>query len=278
MFKGRRLIIATRHKKEQVIAPLFEKAFDVKCFTDQSFDTDSFGSFSGEIERTLGPVETARQKCLAAMKKNDCDLGIASEGSFGPHPSIFLINADDEFIIFIDKKNNIEVIARELSPSTNFNGQVVQSEKELMEFADSIGFPEHGLILRHSKEDTTELHKGIVDEESLKNLFKSLKSKYGKAYVETDMRAMYNPTRMQVIQKAASKLVEQLKSKCPKCHMPGFTVAEVVSGLKCKLCGQPTRSTLSFVYLCKHCKCREEELYPHQKTTEDPMYCDFCNP
>ena len=278
MFQNRRLIIATKHKKEQVIAPLLENAFGVKCFIDESFDTDTFGSFSGEIERTKDPITTAREKCLAAMEKNDCDLGVASEGSFGPHPSIFLINADDEFIIFIDKKNDIEVIAREVSPSTNFDGKTVQSETELMDFAASIGFPEHGLILRRSKEDTSELYKGIVDEECLKIQFESLQSKYGEVYVETDMRAMYNPTRMQVIQKATSKLVEQLKSKCPKCQMPGFTVAEVVSGLKCNLCGQPTRSTLSFIYSCKHCKYREEELYPHQKTTEDPMYCDFCNP
>ena len=34
----------------------------------------------------------------------------------------------------------------------------------------------------------------------------ALSFKYGKAYVETDMRAMYNPTRMQVIQKAATEL------------------------------------------------------------------------
>ncbi|WP_019037001.1 DUF6671 family protein [Psychroflexus tropicus] len=278
MFQNRRLIIATKHKKEKVIAPLLESAFGVKCFTDQSFDTDSFGSFSGEIERTHGPLETARQKCLAAMKKNNCDLGIASEGSFGPHPSVFLINADDEFMIFIDKKNNIEVIARELSPSTNFNGKTVSSKKDLIEFADKVDFPTHGLILRPSKDDNSEVYKGIIDEEFLKNQFESLKSKYGKAYVETDMRAMYNPTRMQVIEQLTKKLVDQINSKCPECEMPGFTVSEVIKGLKCSLCGQPTNSTLSFIYLCKHCEFKKEQLYPHQKTTEDPMYCDFCNP
>jgi hypothetical protein len=31
-----------------------------------------------------------------AMKLN-CDLGVASEGSFGSHPSIFIASADDEF-------------------------------------------------------------------------------------------------------------------------------------------------------------------------------------
>lgn len=34
----------------------------------------------------------------------DRKLGIASEGSFGPHPSMFFISADDEFLIYMDKK------------------------------------------------------------------------------------------------------------------------------------------------------------------------------
>jgi hypothetical protein len=42
------------------------------------------------------PIATARQKCLLA-KLSNCDLGVASEGSFGSHPSIFIASADDEF-------------------------------------------------------------------------------------------------------------------------------------------------------------------------------------
>jgi|TARA_B110000305_G_C19439395_1_gene640911 hypothetical protein len=40
------------------------------------------------------------------MELSDCDLGAASEGFFGAHSSIFFKSADDEFLIFIDKKNN----------------------------------------------------------------------------------------------------------------------------------------------------------------------------
>ncbi len=126
MFLNRKLLIATKHQKESVIAPILEKELGVICFVDETFDTDTLGTFTGEIERELDPISTAREKCLRAMKVNNCNLGIASEGSFGPHPSIFFVTADDEFLIFIDKLNNIEVVVRELSTSTNFNGKLYQ--------------------------------------------------------------------------------------------------------------------------------------------------------
>ncbi len=278
MFQNRKLLIATKHQKEKVIAPVLEKELGVICFVDESFDTDALGTFTGEIERELDPISTAREKCLRAMKINNCDLGIASEGSFGPHPSVFFVNADDEFLIFIDSKNKIEVIVRELSTSTNFNGKQIQSQKELFEFADQIGFPTHGLILRKSKDENTDIHKGITDIENLKKLFEQLCSKYHSIYAETDMRALYNPTRMNVIEKATLKLVQNIKSACPQCQMPGFVITDVKKGLKCSLCGSPTNSTLSYIYICQQCKFRVEEMYPNKKTAEDPMYCDYCNP
>jgi hypothetical protein len=95
VFQNRKIIIATKHEKEQVIAPILEKELGVNCFVDETFDTDALGTFTGEIERELDPISTVREKCLRAMKANNCDLGIASEGSFGAHPSMFFINADD---------------------------------------------------------------------------------------------------------------------------------------------------------------------------------------
>jgi hypothetical protein len=89
-FEGRQLLIATKHNKERVIAPLFEKALGVTCIVPDNFDTDLLGTFSGEVEREQDPLSTARRKCLLAMQQANCDLAIASEGSFGPHPSLFL--------------------------------------------------------------------------------------------------------------------------------------------------------------------------------------------
>ena len=242
MFQNRKLLIATKHQKENVIAPILERELGVSCFTDEAFDTDTLGTFTGEVERELDPVSTAREKCLRAMKQNNCDLGVASEGSFGPHPTMFFVSADDEFMIFIDTQNNVEVLVRELSTVTNFNGKKINNEKEMFEFAEQVGFPDHGLILRKSKEESTDIYKGIADIETLKRVFEDLYSKYNSVYAETDMRAMYNPTRMTVIGMATEKLVQKIKSTCPNCMMPGFGITDARRGLECSLCGLPTLS------------------------------------
>jgi len=278
MFENRKLVIATKHQKESVIAPSFERDLGVHCVLQEGFDTDLLGTFTGEIERKTDPIATVREKCIQAMKMSNCDLGLASEGSFGPHPTMFYLPADDEFLIFIDAHNGLEIIVRELSTSTNYGGTQIRTEKELLEFAKQTGFPRHALILRKSKTENLEIHKGILDEEVLKLTFESLLEKFGSVYVETDMRAMYNPTRMKVIEKAAENLVKKIQSTCPYCKIPGFGITKAKKGLKCDLCGLPTNSIVSYVYQCQHCQFQKEEMYPNQKTTEDPSLCEFCNP
>jgi hypothetical protein len=278
MFQTRSLVIATKHKKETVISPLIEKALGVTCFVNEDFDTDELGTFTGEIERIEDPVSTVKRKCLEAMELSQCDLGIASEGSFGAHPTFIFANADDEIMIFIDKKNNLEILAREISTSTNFNAKEIFKENELLEFATKAKFPSHGLILRKSKEENTEIFKGITNRKDLLHIYKKLSLKYPSVYVETDMRAMYNPTRMLVIESLTKKLIDKINSKCPKCNIPGFGVREVKKGLPCELCGYPTQSTLSLFYECSQCHLIQEQMFPNNKETEDPQYCDYCNP
>lgn len=278
MFRGRKLLIATKHKKESVIASIFEKEFGVICFTSDKFDTDILGTFSGEIERKDDALTTLRNKCLLAMTANNCDLGIASEGSFGMHPTLFFAHADDEMLIFIDKKNGLEIISREISTDTNFNGNEIKNEVELLEFAAKAKFPSHGLILKPSEQNVLKIIKGIADEKVLKQSFHEMTKEFGTVYAETDMRALYNPTRMEVIKTATLKLVNAIKLQCPVCKTPGFVVSDAKIGLPCELCNMPTRSTLSFIYTCKKCNHSLEELYPHKKTSEDPTYCNFCNP
>ncbi len=278
MFKGRKLLIATKHKKEQVIAPLLEKELDVKCYVLDDFDTDLLGTFSGEIERTDDPITTVRKKCLMAMQLADADLAIANEGSFGPHPDMFFVSADDEFLIFIDKTNQLEVIVREIITNTNFFGSEIKTETELLEFTNKAQFPSHGLIIRKTKEDFTDQVKGIIDWGKLHDEFNRFMNQYGSVYIETDMRAMFNPTRMKVIEKATFRLIEKIKSFCPNCQTPGFGIVNAKAGLPCELCNFATRSTLSYVYECKTCSYIKEVKYPHGKMKEDPMYCDVCNP
>jgi len=278
MFQGRKLVIATKHAKEKVIGPLLERELGVFCFVSENFDTDSLGTFTGEVERKLDPIATARQKCLTAMELNKVDLGIASEGSFGPHPKLFFVNADDEFLIFIDTKNNLEVIVREVSTKTNFNGKTLTTVAELLEFGAEVNFPSHGIILRGTKTESTNIIKGITDLIELKEAFHFLMRACGSVYAETDMRAMYNPSRMKVIEAATCALIEKILAVCPACNKPGFGVTSVKRGLKCSLCSLPTESILSYIYVCQHCEHLREVLYPQHKTSEDPMHCQYCNP
>jgi hypothetical protein len=278
MFKGRKLVIATMHKKEQVLSPILERELGVNCMLPDNFNSDQWGTFSGEIERSLDPVETARLKCLKAMELTGCDLGVASEGSFGPHPSLFFIQADDEFIIFIDLKNKLEIICRELSTNTNFNGKVIQSEVELVDFTVLVKFPTHGLILKDAKDHYRHIVKGITNQAELQKAFVYIKEKFGTVYIETDMRAMFNPTRMAVIEVLTKKLIAKIQSTCPECSMPGFAITSALKGLPCSLCGSPTNATLAYISVCDHCNFTQKEEYPNDKTTEDPMYCDRCNP
>jgi hypothetical protein len=278
LFAGRKLFIATKHKKEAVISPILIDLLGVECIIDPIIDTDSLGTFTGEVERIDDVLETARKKCRMGMKNGNCDMAVSSEGSFGPHPTLGFINADDEILMFMDAKNELEIVVRELSIKTNFNGKEIKTETELKTFAEHAKFPSHGLIIRKENGDNSDSIKGIIDPKLLKDAFDSFINKYGTAYLETDMRAMYNPTRMEVIKLAAQKLVHKILSFCPQCFNPGFAVTKSIAGLPCSSCGFPTNSTLYHEYQCVKCRYTEDKKHPHGKKTEEPTFCNICNP
>lgn len=278
MFTGRSLIIATKHQKENIIAPLLEKEIGVKCFVSNELDTDLFGTFTGEVARLNDPIETARQKCLKAIEISGCNLAIASEGSFGPHPSLAFLNVDSEIIFMLDKKNNAEYISHHISTETNFNASVINNRTELDDFLELAKFPSHAVIFRKSKNDNEDIFKEIVDLKSVDSHFDYLIKKYNSFFAETDMRAMFNPTRQKVIEETTIKLIEKLKSHCPNCNQAGFSVIRHIPGLKCSNCGSPTKSTKAYIYACQFCHHQLEKSIHKEHLFEDPMYCDFCNP
>lgn len=277
-YKNRELLIVTKHKKEKIIAPLFEKEFELKCFISKKFDTDSLGTFSGEVSRKSDALETLRQKCFQAMELEGFDLAIATEGSFGNHPSAFFATANDELIMLVDKKNNIEIIERVLSFETNFYAQEIHTKEALVTFLNKVQFPSHGIIIKDKEKDWKKIKKGIVNHQTLDSYYKEFTKNGNSCFVETDMRASYNPTRMKVIKEVSLKLIHKINSFCPNCHIPGFGIFRAEVGLLCNSCSLPTKSTAAHIYKCLKCSYEEKRLYPNGKLTEDPMYCDFCNP
>lgn len=277
-FEGRQLVIASMHQKEQVLQPLLEAGLKVKVTVANGLNTDLLGTFSGEVARTSDPLTTARKKCELALELTGCDLALASEGSFGAHPSAFFLPANEEWLLLMDRKHQLEIHARHLSLETNFSGQEFSNMEELDAFASKVGFPSHGLILRRSKDHLEGILKGIKDPEQLRTAAQRLIETQGSGFVETDMRALFNPSRMQVIGETAQVLIQKLNSFCPSCQLPGFAVTTAEPGLPCSLCGTPSSAALAHLMVCNHCQHQEKVEFPHGKKTEDPQYCQVCNP
>jgi hypothetical protein len=274
----RTLLIASMHRKEDALYPVLKDIEAFRLLIPDEFNTDVFGTFSGEVERIVNPLEAARLKCKAALERYPANVVIASEGSFGPHPDAPFITADEEWLVWMDIDKNIEVTARLVDTNTNFNAKTVSRLKELKSFASSVGFPSHALILKDKEKNSIFVKKGITNPSELEQVFEKMMKSSDSVYAETDMRALYNPSRMKVIEKAAQQLRQKLLSLCPQCQTPGFWIKEALSGLPCELCGMPTRSVKSLVYGCQKCDFTMEKGHPDGKLTENAMYCDFCNP
>ncbi|PMB24860.1 hypothetical protein CEN47_17470 [Fischerella thermalis CCMEE 5319] len=282
LFNNRIAVLATKHQKERVIAPILEAELRMKVVVPEDFDTDVFGTFTREVKRPGNQVEAARLKAKKALELTGESLAIASEGSFGPHPEIPFISGNREVVLLLDQIHNLEIVGEELSANTNHNHLVVESVEQALQFAQKVGFPEHGLVVMFDElpNDKTEVIKGITSEEKLIEAvnFVLKNSPTGKAHLETDMRAMHNPTRMKNIEKATRDLLRKINSCCPECSMPGFAITSRIRGLPCALCYMPTSLTRAVIYQCQKCGFTQEELFPHGSEYAEPVNCNYCNP
>ena len=281
MFEKRKLLIVSQHQKHKAFAPVLEEQLGVKVHVSTKINTDDFGTFSGEVDRKGTAIETAAAKCRAGLVAHQMDLGIASEGSYGPDPVLGFLPLAQETVVLIDLKNQLEINETLLSYQTNYQTEEVKEVESLVYFAKSIGFPEQGLIL-HAFQGAIRLKtlKDFNDFPSLERAFTELFQVKGATYfrADTDMRAHRNPTRMQLLNELAQRLTSTIKRICPRCSTPGFKVEQAVKGLPCQVCEMPTGSMLYQVLGCKKCAHEEKLYYPKGNRFEDPAYCDFCNP
>ncbi|MEA5570937.1 DUF6671 family protein [Calothrix sp. UHCC 0171] len=282
LFTNRQAILATMHKKEQVIAPIFKQELGMEVIIPEDFNTDIFGTFSREIKRVGTQIEAARFKAEKALEITGAKIAIASEGSFAPHPHLPYISSNKEIVILIDKEQDLEIIGEEFSIETNHNHQVIDNLEDALIFAKKVGFPEHALIvmLNENPQKHHEVFKGINTQEKLVEAvnFTLNNSPTGKAHLETDMRAMYNPTRMKNIAKATRNLISKINSSCPQCATPGFEITQRIPGLPCAMCNAPTLLTKAVIYQCQRCGFKQEKLFPDGIELAEPGQCMYCNP
>lgn len=282
VYDGCGFILPTKHAKSLAVAPpLWEKTG--ACVLEHALDTDALGTFSGEVERTGSALDCARRKCLWSLERLDgkAEFALSSEGSFGPHPLIPFIACDHEILYFVDRKHGFDLHVSQLSAHTNYRTEAVSSIEELHKLAAEARFPSHALILRPDGRDScTLLFKGITDTDALESAFKECmtRAETGKVWMETDMRARFNPSRMSVIEELAHSLADRLVSHCPACDTPGWGRKRTEKGLRCKACGTETEMTKHEINGCV--KCSYEETVPRGDglLEADPGNCPWCNP
>jgi len=281
-YNGDTFLLVTKHEKAKAINPSFKEKLNARVL-EYVIDTDILGTFSGEIERQGTALDCARAKCEKVIQSmgKDAELVLASEGSFGPHPLIQFIPCDYEILYFIDQKRGFHIHVSMLSEATNYQVKEVKSFQELEAFASKVQFPSHALIIRSdSRDETGPIFKGINTQEALKDSFERAirLSKEGKALVETDMRACFNPSRMKVIGLLAEKLADRLAILCPKCDTPGWGKVRVEKGLKCGWCYLETELIKLEIFGCAKCDYEEFALPSHGLKKADPGSCSYCNP
>lgn len=281
-YKGVAAVLATMHSKEQAIAPILGESLGLIVTPAAGLDTDRFGTFSREVERTGSQLDAARAKIAAAFEAApSARVGIASEGSFGPHPHFPFLAVGRELVLMIDRDSGLELTGHDASHETNFSHKAVRSLAEALSFARDVRFPGHGLIVTGCRNGLPDhrifMQKNATDLQMLEAAVRESLELCGEAFIETDMRAHRNPTRMVAISRAARDLARRFESRCPACSHRGFDVTARVPGLPCAWCGQPTQVIMAEVMSCDSCG-HAREIPVAGKPVADPGQCEACNP
>lgn len=277
-YAGKRVALLTQHGKERVVAPVLETALGCRVERVTGYDTDQLGTFTRDIPRFGTQFDAARRKARIGMDLVKSPLGLASEGSFGPDPFMGMLSWNVEVLIFIDDSLGIEVCGVFQGPGGSEH--LLAADWSAVEaFARKAGFPAQQLVLRPDGENDARIRKGIAAWPDLWEAFAWAQglSGTGKVFVECDLRAHAHPGRMENIRRAAEDLVAKLRSACPACGAPGYSLTERVVGLPCADCGAPTRETRAAVWGCARCGQRETR-ERSDAVAADPGRCDWCNP
>ena len=274
-YRGRSAALATRHSKLPLIAPAMTEFLGLAVVA-VDVDTDSLGTFSGEVERAGSQWEAAVAKARLGMAESGLSLGLANEGSFAPYDPAPFVIAETELVVLVDDARGIVIGETETAfspPTTSFEAEPGTVDLVALERA---GFPEHGLIVRPA-DGWAPIVKGIHDIAELQRAIArcAAASPIGLAHIESDLRAHHHPFRRDVIARAAQRLARRLASQCPTCDAPGWGVTGREPGAPCALCHQPTWTTLAERWGCGACR---SEVRLEVGEWADPAQCTMCNP
>lgn len=265
------LILLTRHAKSEAVAvPLAAAGYEVREYA--AFDTDTLGTFTGDIPRAGTQYEAALRKAQLAAALGDGRYGLGSEGSFGPDPYLGIRSWGLELLVWWDAERSYAVQGVAQGPDTNYAFADCESLEAVRDFAAKVGFPQHGLITGRPGEA---VFRKDFDSTAALEAWTAPHLAASPVWLSTDMRAQRNPTRLAMIARAAWQLSHRLQTACPSCKAPGFGEIRLEPGAFCSLCGTPTRAARAEIHTCPCC--RHSERRPLRDSI-DPSRCDVCNP
>ena len=272
---GRRAVVATMHGKTAVIAPLMAP-LGLTCVACKGLDTDRFGTFVRDVARHGSQTDALLAKAQAALALDpQAHFAIASEGAFGPHPLLGLIPSGLELVALVERRTGRAVIGRDHTLDAHFAQAAVHSADAIAQFIQRSARAGHGWVVMGSR-DGPVLAKDIVDPADLHDRALAVIAQSGAVWLETDMRAHRNPTRMAAIGRATADLVHRLQVRCPRCSWPGW-IGRAEPGRRCAWCDSPTSEPIGMTCICDECGYRETRLDDPDRRAE-PAHCPMCNP
>ncbi|MCD0484867.1 hypothetical protein LO771_21350 [Streptacidiphilus sp. ASG 303] len=275
-YHGATVVFGTRHDKHHCAAPAFHDVLGARVTAPPGLDTDQFGTFAGDIPRTLPPLQAATAKARLAMATTATPYGLASEASYGP---VGLVNTHEEILVFLDDTRDLCIVEGLRSLDVPGTATDVTDPDTAVEAARSFGFPHQGALVTTTHNG--HLHvagKGITDAAVLRRTTGTAlrRSDTGTATVAPDLRAHHNPTRRTLLTRLARRLATRLATPCPRCHAPGYGRTSHRTGLPCRACAWPTDLVTADVHGCA--RCQHRHTVPRPDTTADPRWCERCNP
>ena len=286
---GRTIALASQHGKERVLARPLRHGLGLTLQLATAVNTDLLGSFSGEYPRPEDALTTCRLKAEAGMDALGLDLGLASEGAFGPHPVVPFLPVGREWLTFVDRRHQLTISEYAMSLRTNYSSFKAASPEAALGWLKEVGFPSHAVMVgspsRVSPSSSVSppvdwLAKAVYTREELARwmAIAAQRSENGMAWLETDMRAYCNPTRMASIRRLAFQLVRRINTSCPACTAPRWGLVRTIGGLPCSSCGSATELLAFEEFGCIRCTYTEQRPRQDLLLAADPGHCPYCNP
>jgi hypothetical protein len=268
------------HAKELAVAPPFRRVLGAEIVTRPDIDTDTLGTFSGDVPRPDALVETCVLKAELAFQGLDVDCAIANEGSYGPIDAVPLTSSGVEIMAFVDRRRGIRIVETMATHRTNWRLlRFKAGDPNVPKVVKAMGFPRYGVFVVCS----SDWSRPIKDLTTLDDVVSAMdqearRSEDGLAVLFSDMRAHRNPKRMLVLRALSWKLAKRLERLCPKCHTPGFGSIGNRRGLPCECCGEPTHWVHFEIDGCSVCGHAEARPRKDGRTTATKLSCSSCNP